>query len=105
VVEVLHFVGAQDHFIAQQFERRFLAIGLKGALTGVITAAITLFLLSLFFSMNRASAVADQMEALFGSFTISIFGWGGLLGIILLLSFLVAFTSRYTVLQSLKNIE
>ena len=30
VIEVLHFVGAQDRFIAGQFQRHFLWLGLKG---------------------------------------------------------------------------
>ena len=34
VVEVLHFVGAHDSFIANEFQRHFLWLGLKGGLIG-----------------------------------------------------------------------
>src|SRR6266702_4832547 len=34
VIEVLHFVGARDGFIAGQFQRHFLWLGLKGGVIG-----------------------------------------------------------------------
>ncbi len=34
IVEVLHFVGAETSFIASEFQKRFLLIGLKGAAFG-----------------------------------------------------------------------
>jgi cell division transport system permease protein len=34
IVDVLHIVGAGDSFIAQEFQRRFLALGLRGACFG-----------------------------------------------------------------------
>ena len=34
VVDVLHFVGADDDFIAREFQRRFFRLGLKGGLAG-----------------------------------------------------------------------
>ena len=34
VVEVLHFVGANDDFIARAFQRRFFRLGLRGGIIG-----------------------------------------------------------------------
>ena len=34
IVEVLHFIGANDGFIAGQFQRHFLVLGLEGGLIG-----------------------------------------------------------------------
>ena len=34
IVEVLHFVGASDRFIAREFERHFLRLGVRAGLTG-----------------------------------------------------------------------
>ena len=34
VVEVLHFVGANDDFIAKEFQRRFFRLGLRGSVIG-----------------------------------------------------------------------
>ncbi len=39
VVEVLHFVGARDGFIAAQFQRHFLKVGTQGGLLGGLSAA------------------------------------------------------------------
>ncbi len=40
VVEVLHLVGAKDDFIAAEFTRRFLSLGLRAGLLGALLAAI-----------------------------------------------------------------
>ncbi len=40
VVEVLHLVGAKDDFIAGEFTRRFLVLGLKAGLAGAALAAL-----------------------------------------------------------------
>ena len=43
VIEVLHFVGAEDSYVAREFQRHFLLLGLKGAgLGGAIAVAIFL---------------------------------------------------------------
>ena len=34
VIEVLHFIGAKDNFIAAHFQKHFLQLGLKGGLLG-----------------------------------------------------------------------
>lgn len=41
-VEVLHLVGAQDRFIAREFERHFLWLALRAGAIGVLTALMTL---------------------------------------------------------------
>lgn len=51
VVSLLHLVGATDDFIANEVQRRFTFIGLRGSILGVIAA---LFLLSLFALATRA---------------------------------------------------
>ncbi len=43
VIEVLNQVGARDTYIARQFERQALWLGLKGGVMGVVLAAVTLF--------------------------------------------------------------
>jgi cell division transport system permease protein len=41
VVEVLHLIGAQDRYIARQFERQALRLGFRGALIGIALGAVT----------------------------------------------------------------
>ena len=42
VIEVLHFVGAEDSYIAREFQRHFLLLGLSGGLVGAAAAASAL---------------------------------------------------------------
>ena len=52
IVEVLHFVGAKNSYIAGQFQRHFLWLGLKGASIGG-GAAVALFLAAGVFAGRR----------------------------------------------------
>ncbi len=70
IVEVLHIVGAADTFIAREFERRFLALGLRGAAIGGGAAIASLMLAKTLTHSWRATAGAEQMEAIFGDFSI-----------------------------------
>ena len=38
IVEVLHFVGATDRFIAREFERHFLRLGVRAGIVGAVWA-------------------------------------------------------------------
>lgn len=80
IVEVLHIVGAADTFIAREFQRRFLALGLRGALIGGGAAIAFLFLARTLMQNWRATAGGEQMEAMFGDFSI------GAEGVIIILS-------------------
>jgi len=42
VVEVLHLIGAQDSYIASQFQSYALSLGIRGGIMGLILAALTL---------------------------------------------------------------
>ena len=97
VVEVLHFVGANDDYIAREFQRRFFELGLKGAGIGAAVALLVIVLVGLTTASWRASPAGDQLEALFGSFGIGWRGYGIVLVIALIVSALTAFVSRLTV--------
>ena len=40
IVEVLHFVGATDRYIAREFERHFLRLGIRAGLVGAVCAMV-----------------------------------------------------------------
>jgi cell division transport system permease protein len=40
IIEVLHFVGANERFISSEFERHFLGLGVRAGLMGAVAAAI-----------------------------------------------------------------
>jgi cell division transport system permease protein len=42
VIEILHILGARDSYIARQFARQALGLGLRGGVIGLILAAVTL---------------------------------------------------------------
>ena len=74
IIEVLHFVGARSSFIAGEFQRHFLRLGLIGAFAGGATAIIVFLFAGWWTATNQATPEADQISALFGSFSI---GWTG----------------------------
>ena len=42
-IELLHIIGARDSYVAWQFARRALLLGLQGGLIGLVFGAATLF--------------------------------------------------------------
>jgi cell division transport system permease protein len=97
VVAVLHFVGAEDGFVAREFQRHFLLLGLRGGLVGAALAAAVFALLSLVIGPSMASPETDQVAALFGRFAVGPIGYFGALGIAFLIAVMTAVTSRMTV--------
>lgn len=104
IVEVLHLVGAADSFIAREFQRRFLAFGLRGAMIGG-GAAIAFFLAAQFFSRRfTATAGADQFEAMFGSFALGPRGYAAVFVLSALIAWLTGAMSRAIVLRRLRKL-
>ena len=105
IVEVLHFIGAKDGYIAGQFQRHFLMLGLQGGAIGG-GAAIVLFLIAGFATdWGRGTASADQITALFGTFSIGFTGYAVMAAQIVLIAVVTALTSRRTVNRTLKSVE
>jgi cell division transport system permease protein len=105
IVEVLHFVGAKDGFIAGEFQQHFLLLGFKGGAIGG-GAAIALFLLAnLIGRWFRGSAEQDQLAALFGTFAIGPAGYGAIVGLVVLIAAVTAATSRLIVQHTLQTME
>jgi cell division transport system permease protein len=105
VIEVLHFVGAKNGFIAGHFQRHFLLLGLEGGGIGG-GAAIALFALA--GTVSRwftGSAGAEQAAALFGSFSIGLSGYAAVLAQVVLIALVTALTSRHTVNRTLETID
>jgi cell division transport system permease protein len=104
IVEVLHFVGARDGYIARQFQRHFLALGFKGGLIGG-GAAIALFALAQF-AVDRfiGTAGGEEIAALFGSFSIGILGYCLIALLIVVNAIVTAGASREVVNRTLATI-
>jgi cell division transport system permease protein len=97
VVEVLHFVGADDDYIARAFQRRFFRLGARGGAIGAGAALAAFALAGALARWGRASAAGDEIEALFGAFDI---GWRGYASVVLIgiiASIVTGVVSRLTV--------
>lgn len=104
IVEVLHFIGAKNGFVAGQFQGHFLALGLKGGCIGGGAALLLLALAGLFGDWFLGTAASDQSAALFGTFSIGIAGYLAVIGQVVLVATVTAGTSRRVVNQTLDSI-
>jgi cell division transport system permease protein len=105
IVEVLHFVGAGDRFIANRFLRHFLRLGLQG---GVIGGGVAMLLFG--FSESIAAwfsgtPVGDQFAALLGTFSLRPSGYLTLAAQAVLIAAITAWASRRTLFATLDDIE
>jgi cell division transport system permease protein len=105
VIEVLHFIGARNSFIAGHFQRHFLLLGIKGGLIGGGCAILLFGLADLAGNWLPASSEGAQLLALFGSFSIGIGGYAAVLAQIALIAFVTAATSRRTVNRTLDTVQ
>jgi len=105
VIEVLHFVGAKNGFIAGNFQRHFLLLGLQGGAIGGGAAIVLFALASLVSRWFTGTAGGDQTSALFGSFSIGLTGYVAVLVQIVLIAGVTALTSRQTVNRTLEMID
>ena len=105
VIEVLHFVGARNGYIAGHFQRHFLLLGLQGGAIGGGLAVVLFFLAGLLSRWFIGTAGADQSTALFGSFAIGVWGYAAVLAQIVVVAAVTAYTSRHTVNRTLEAID
>jgi cell division transport system permease protein len=103
VVEVLHFVGAHDSFIASEFQRHFLWLGLKGGILGGGAAVLTFIGAHLMATSFTATAGGDQMQALFGTFSMDWRGYAAIAAAVALIAVVTGITSRVTVHRVLRG--
>lgn len=105
IIEVLHFVGASDSFIAREFESNFRNIGLRGALAGGLSA-MAFFLIAAVLSRWWADSTSGaQIAALFGTFSLGAPGYAALAAIGAAVSLLTGFVSRAIVFRHLRGLQ
>jgi cell division transport system permease protein len=105
IVEVLHFVGAGDRYIADRFFWHFLLLGLEG---GVIGGGVAM--LGFGFSESVAgwfsgTPVGDQFAALLGTFSLRPSGYLVLAVQAVFIAAITAWASRRTLFATLDEIE
>lgn len=105
IIDVLHFVGAEDRFIAREFQRHFLRLGLRGGVIGG-GCAIALFLAAAGVRLYlRTTPGGDQLEALFGSFALGWRGYGAIAAITISIAVATGLISRGIVVRNLRRLQ
>lgn len=104
IVDVLHFIGASNRFIAAEFQGRFLSIGLKGGAIGGASAIVFFLIAGFVTGAVLPDASATQLTILFDRFLPGLGGLLGLVALVLVIAVLTAATSRLTVYRFLTRI-
>jgi len=105
IIEVLHYVGATDTFIASEFQRHFLLLGFKGGAIGGGAAILFFAVVEAANSWLAGTAGGDEVAALFGSLSIGVAGYLAILLQIVFMALVTAFASRHTVKRTLQSID
>lgn len=103
IVDVLHFIGASNSFIAGEFQGRFLAIGFRGGILGGLGAIA--FFAAVGFAVGGMvpNAASQQLGVLFGRFALGLDGMLGIAAVVPVIAALTAITSRMTVRRFLSQ--
>jgi cell division transport system permease protein len=105
IVEVLHYVGATDSFVASQFQHHFLLLGLKGGAIGGGAAIILFGCAEAARAWLSGTPSGDEAAALFGSLSIGVKGYVAIVIQIIVMAVVTALVSRYTVNRTLETID
>ena len=105
IVEVLHFVGAQDRFIANRFFRHFLQLGLEGGVIGGVAAILVFGFSESIASWFSGTPAGDQFAALLGTFALPAAGYLVLALQAMLIAGVTAWASRRTLFATLDEID
>lgn len=92
-IELMHFIGAQDGYVARQFQFQALALGLSGSIIGFVLAAATILALG---------AISGQLQAsLMPKMALDLSQWLILAAIPVIIALISMITARVTVLKVL----
>lgn len=105
IVEVLHFVGAGDTYIANRFLRHFLRLGLEGGLIGGGAAMLGFGFSESIAGWFSGTPVGDQFAALLGTFSLRPSGYLALAAQAVLIAAITAWASRRTLFATLDDID
>ncbi len=93
VIELLHLIGAQDAYVAREFETHALKLALRGGALGLLLAIATIALVAHLFA--RLDSV------LLPELTLAPIEWAALAMLPLIIALVAMLTARFTVLGNL----
>ena len=104
IVEVLHFVGATDRFIAREFERHFLRLGVRAGIVGAAWAMfVFLAMPTLMELLGGGTVTIAEMRRLIGIASLDAPGYFLLGIVVLVIASLCMLTSRIGVYRILNS--
>lgn len=103
-VEVLHLIGAKDSYIAGQFQRHFLLLGLEGGAIGGGMAIVVFFTLSFLSTRLLGRTGSDDFGAVFGGLTLGPGGYVAVILQVLVIAAVTALVSRQVVRRTLNAV-
>jgi len=104
IVEVLHFVGATDRFIAREFEKHFLRLGIKAGIVGAAFAMLVFMSMPAITELLGGGAVsAVEMQRLIGTGALDALGYVILGFVVVTIAGLCMVTSRVGVYRILSG--
>ena len=102
IVEVLHFVGATDRFIAREFEKHFLRLGIRAGLVGAVSAMVVFLSIPWVVQLlGGGSVTMAEMHRMIGSGTLDPAGYVLLIIVVVVIAALCMLTSRLGVYRIL----
>jgi cell division transport system permease protein len=103
IVEVLHFVGATDRFIAREFERHFLRLGVGAGIVGAIWAMVVFLIMPTVMGCWGGAVTIAEIRRLIGIAALDPPGYFLLGIVVLVIASLCMLTSRIGVYRILNS--
>ncbi len=104
IVEVLHFVGATDKFIAREFEKHFLRLGIKAGVVGAVSAMLVFLGIPAIMDVLGGGQVSVvEMQRLIGTGALDPGGYILLAIVVAIIAALCMITSRVGVYRILNG--
>jgi cell division transport system permease protein len=102
IVEVLNFVGATDRFIAHEFEKHFLTLGIRAGFVGAACAMLVFLVMPTVMELLGGGAVTmSELNRLIGIGSLDLFGYLLLAAVVIVIAALCMLTSRFGVYRIL----
>ncbi|HFB2048466.1 MAG: ABC transporter permease [Hyphomicrobiaceae bacterium] len=104
IVEVLNFVGATDRFIAHEFEKHFLRLGVRAGVVGAASAMAVFSVMPLLVEFLGSGTLTNaELKRFIGNGMLDSYGYIVLLMIVIIITLLCVLTSRFGVFRILHN--
>ena len=104
IVEVLHFVGATDRFIAREFERHFLRLGVRAGVVGALWAILVFLAMPTVMELlGGGTRTIAELRRLIGIASLDLPGYFLLGIVVLVIAALCMLTSRIGVYRILNS--